>query len=408
MSRVVAIILHAVPEPNAGPLERAFAEDRRRNADRQARGFAALGATVEVIEMRRDDPTFGERLRGLARDHGLARTNDGAGLVVMGSGSIPLARQPDRAIFVAAAGGSVGAAKGSVAAAGGSVAASGGSVAAAGGSVGAAGGSVAAAARVVAGRSATGNPLALLANNRFSADILAIPAGIDLAGLPDLAADNAVPRWAVDQGIEVRDLRDRWRLQVDLDSPLDVVLVGSKADRPATSDDQKTGDRVDSVLERARAVAADPAREFLVAGRTSSTTLRWVERNTASRTRVLIEERGMKTALPGQRPTRSALGLLLDRNGPGALGTVIEQLADAAAVDSRVLMAHHFGRAESAWPEAEDRFASDLLLPDHIRDPWLRALTASAARARVPILLGGHTLVGPGLRLALGPRRLHP
>ena len=380
MSRVVAIILHAVPEPNAGPLERAFAEDRRRNADRQARGFAALGATVEVIEMRRDDPTFGERLRGLARDHGLARTLDGAGLVVMGSGSIPLARQPDRAMFVAAAGGSVGAAKGSVAAA----------------------------ARVVAGRSATGNPLALLANNRFSADILAIPAGIDLAGLPDLAADNAVPRWAVDQGIEVRDLRDRWRLQVDLDSPLDVVLVGSKADRPATSDDQKTGDRVDSVLERARAVAADPAREFLVAGRTSSTTLRWVERNTASRTRVLIEERGMKTALPGQRPTRSALGLLLDRNGPGALGTVIEQLADAAAVDSRVLMAHHFGRAESAWPEAEDRFASDLLLPDHIRDPWLRALTASAARARVPILLGGHTLVGPGLRLALGPRRLHP
>ena len=408
MSRVVAIILHAVPEPNAGPLERAFAEDRRRNADRQARGFAALGATVEVIEMRRDDPTFGERLRVLARDHGLARTNGGAGLVVMGSGSIPLARQPDRAIFVAAAGGSVAAVR-SVAAAVRSVAAAVRSVAAAVGSVAAAGGSVGAtAARAVAGRRATGNPPALLANNRFSADILAIPAGIDLGGLPDLAADNAVPRWAVDHGIAVRDLRGRWRLQVDLDSPLDVVLVGSKADRPATSDDQKTGDRVDSVLERARAVAADPAREFLVAGRTSSTTLRWVERNTASRTRVLIEERGMKTALPGQRPTRSALGLLLDRNGPGALGTVIEQLADAAAVDSRVLMAHHFGRAESAWPEAEDRFASDLLLPDHIRDPWLRALTASAARARVPILLGGHTLVGPGLRLALGPRRLHP
>jgi hypothetical protein len=50
---------------------------------------------------------------------------------------------------------------------------------------------------------------------------------------------------------------------------------------------------------------------------------------------------------------------------------------------------------------AEDRFASDLLLPDRIADPWLRSLTAAAVGAPVPILFGGHTLVGPGLRLAL-------
>jgi hypothetical protein len=112
----------------------------------------------------------------------------------------------------------------------------------------------------------------------------------------------------------------------------------------------------------------------------------------------------MKTAWPGQRPSRSALGLLLDVDGPNALASVLEQLADAAVVDTRVLMAHRFGRGEAAWPEAEDRFASDLLLPDRIRNPWLRALTASAAASRVPILLGGHTLVGPGLRLALRSR----
>ena len=364
MSRVVVIILHAVPESSAGPLERAFAEDRRHNADRQARGFAALGATVEIIETRRGGPPFGERLRGLARDHGLARSGDGAGLVVMGSGSIPLARRTDRAMFVAAAGGSV-------------------------------------------GSQPTGDPVTLLSNNWFSADILAIPAGIDIRGLPDLAADNGVPRWAADRGIEVRDLRDRWRLQVDLDSPLDTVLAASAAAGLATADD-RPGRHVSSVLERARAVAADPAAEFLIAGRTSSATLRWVERNTASRTRALIEERGMKTALRAQRPPQSALGLLLDVEGPDALGALVEKLADAAVVDTRVLMAHHFGRAEAAWPGAEDRFASDLLLPDQIRDPWLRALTTSAAGSRVPILLGGHTLVGPGLRLLLRPERPKP
>jgi hypothetical protein len=42
--------------------------------------------------------------------------------------------------------------------------------------------------------------------------------------------------------------------------------------------------------------------------------------------------------------------------------------------------------------------------PDSIADPWLRALTESARSAPIPIVLGGHTLVGPGVRLALRPR----
>jgi hypothetical protein len=74
-------------------------------------------------------------------------------------------------------------------------------------------------------------------------------------------------------------------------------------------------------------------------------------------------------------------------------------------IDSRVLMAHQFGPSESRWPAPEDRFGSDLLLPAAIANPWLRALTASAASAEsaaaapTPILLGGHTLVNGGLRL---------
>jgi hypothetical protein len=32
-------------------------------------------------------------------------------------------------------------------------------------------------------------------------------------------------------------------------------------------------------------------------------------------------------------------------------------------------------------------------------------VTASARDASIPVLLGGHTLVGPGIRLALGRRR---
>jgi hypothetical protein len=151
-------------------------------------------------------------------------------------------------------------------------------------------------------------------------------------------------------------------------------------------------------------VAADPAAELLVFGRSSSRTLAWLERQTACRVRFLAEERGLRTAPSRQRPARSTLGRLLAARGPEALGSIVADLGDGAILDSRVLLAERFGRDEVAWPSAEDRFASDLLRPDVIADPWLRAVTASAAEAAEPILLGGHTLVGPGLRWLIGTR----
>ncbi len=171
-------------------------------------------------------------------------------------------------------------------------------------------------------------------------------------------------------------------------------------------------------LAAVRAVAGDRRAELLVTGRTSAATLRWLERYAAARVRAWVEERGLRAAsrlaqatgpVPepaAGRPPASVLGTLLERDGPGSIGAHLARFADAAIVDTRVLLAHRLGPDESAWPPAEDRFASDLLLPDRIVDPWLRELTASAVAAPIPILLGGHTLVGPGIRLVVdGPPR---
>ena len=175
------------------------------------------------------------------------------------------------------------------------------------------------------------------------------------------------------------------------------------------------GERVAAV----RAVAGDRRGELLVAGRTSAGTLAWLERHAAARVRAWVEERGLRAAsrlaqsddrtdraARQPRAPTSILGALLDRDGPGALGEHLARFADAAIVDTRVLLAHRLGADAAAWPVAEDRFASDLLLAGRIADPWLRDLTASAADAPIPILLGGHTLVGPGVRLVVeGPWR---
>jgi hypothetical protein len=383
MPPVAVRILHAEPGPQAGPLERALIQARAELAERHRIGFLAAGATdVRVVAGPPDGLSFGERLRGLAAE---AVGTGAGGLVVLGSGSLPLATAGDRRAFVAAAGGLVPAA---------------------------------------------------LANNVYSADIVALSGATllrELGDLPDLPADNALPRWLAEvAGVPVSGLQ-RWRLGIDLDSPLDLLLAGRTID---ATRQRMAGLDIDAVvvrLGRVRAILADRRAELVLAGRTSAGTLRALECGAACRVRALVEERGLRAsstlalgvadrgpggdiADPGsvaarngdivavRRPPRSTLGLLVDRDGPEALGGLLAELGDGAVVDSRVLMAHRFGADEAAWPPAEDRFAADLLLPDRIADPWLRALITGLRDAPIPILAGGHTLVGPGIRLLAGRR----
>ena len=348
MVAIAVLILHPTPAGRADEIEGWVAAARAAVAERHRLGFLEAGADeVAVLAGPPDGRTFGARLR----DHVEARRP--GGLVVLGSGAIPLATTADRRAFVEAA--------------------------------------------------ASAGPRAL-ANNRYSADVVAIALASNLMDAGDLANDNALPRWLAEvAGYEVADLRRRWRLGFDIDGPLDLALLGGRAWllRPPAG----ILDRVVERLADVRAVARDPRAELLVAGRVAADGLAWLERSTASRTRALIEERGFRTRIAGQRPARSSLGLILDRDGPEALGAILAELGDAALVDTRVLIANRCGADERAWPVAADRFASDLLLPDRIAHPWLRALTVAARDAAIPIVLGGHSLVGPGLRLALGADR---
>jgi CTP:molybdopterin cytidylyltransferase MocA len=356
------LIFHAAAPDGAGPLVRALAEARRSLAERQRIAFLAAGGDeAEIVAGPPDGRSFGERLGAAMR----ARTGSpggavAGGAIVLGSGSIPLAQAADLRRFVEVAAGPAGHA---------------------------------------------------LANNRYSADVVAVSRAADLAELPPLPVDNALPRWLEERaGVAVADLRSRWRLGVDIDTPLDLIVLG---DRHGTA--PLIGERLAALSE----VLTNRRAELLVAGRVSSATLRWLESGAACRVRALVEERGLRAATglaqsgatTGSRPPRSVLGELLDRDGPESLAGIVARLADAALIDTRVLLAHRHGADESApasapsssgpWPAAEDRFASDLSLPESIADPWLRALTASAATSPVdhPILLGGHTLVNGGLRL---------
>jgi hypothetical protein len=361
-SGVVWILDRELPA-GSGPLERLLGRARTLNAAVLRDGFRAAGADDVRIDVSVDDTVFGARLRSLVRS---APASSGG--IVLGAGSLPLATATDfiRLVDVAQSG-----------------------------------------------------ERRALTNSRFSADVVALGQVGMLLDLPNLASDNALPRWLAEvAGIPVSVMAGRQRLAFDLDSPLDLILLDPEGGR-STVWREMTALADDPVLELAQrrlgevaGVASDRRAELLIAGRTSAAAVRWLECRVQARIRALIEERGIRastSAAQASAPTRpraaaSTLGLLLERDGPDALGELVARLGDAALIDTRVLLAHRHGVDERAWPAAEDRFASDLLVDESIADPWLRALTRSARTARVPISLGGHTLVGPGVPFALARR----
>ncbi|MET1232406.1 MAG: hypothetical protein ABWY52_06115 [Candidatus Limnocylindrales bacterium] len=343
MGNVTVIILHPPPESD-GPLTSMLHEARRSLAEHQAVLFTDAGGGTVWIEQGPRASTFGARLDEVA-------ASIRGGLVLLGAGAVPLLRRSDaRRLFDVAHGG---------------------------------------------GRVA-------MTNNRYSSDIIAISDASLLRGLGEEPDDNALPRRLAERGVSVGELPDRGRLALDLDTPLDLALLANVpgVPRPLRELVAASG-LVVPRLGELRALAADPGAELLVFGRAPSRSLAWLERRTACRIRFLSEERGLRTAPAAQRPARATLGRLIDVRGPEALAAIVAELADGAVLDSRVLLADRFGRDQDGWPRPEDRYASDLHRPTDIADPWLRALTASAVGSRLPILLGGHTLIGPGLPLLL-------
>ncbi len=334
-----------------------------------------MGAgAAEVRIVRERAPSFGAALRRLANGMTSDDRPGPPGLVVLGAGAVPLLR--------------------------------------------------AGAARLLVAVAASGERRAL-SNNRYSSDICAVGDARVLRDLPALPGDNALPRWLTERaGIPVAELPGRDRLALDLDTPLDLALLAlARGVPPALRRLAGRDDLEVPRLAELRALLGDRRRELLVFGRTSSRGMALLERRASCRVRFLAEERGLRassglaqghaprrrvaqgTAGRAIRPPRATLGRLLEaRGGPSALAPMVAELGDGAILDTRVLLADRLGPDDARWPSPEDRYASDLLRPAAVTDPWLRELTASAAGAAIPILLGGHTLVGPGLRVLVGAR----
>lgn len=237
----------------------------------------------------------------------------------------------------------------------------------------------------------------VISNNYFSADMVAFTPGsvVDKIDLPE--TDNFLPRLLHDQaGLESRPLPRSPETQFNLDSPADLAILkvagggGSNLAAFVGGLDLRT-----EPYERLSKLLVDAKAEVLLAGRVGSQVWPYLESATACRFRVYSEERGMRAAgRDTSGEARSLLAFHLREVGSERFFAEFAELADAACIDTRPLLAHLGIRASR-----EDRFLSDLGRPDGIEDAFLGEFTQAANDAPIPVLLGGHSLISGGLML---------
>ena len=248
----------------------------------------------------------------------------------------------------------------------------------------------------------------VITNNQFASDWMALaPASAIHDWVERLPRDNMLG-WVLsaEAGLPVQSLSPSAASRLDIDTPLDLMALSlHHGARPHL---RRYLDRLAlpaARLQNALRVLQTPASHVFISGRLAPDVWSAVNGVTRSWLRVVSEERGMvSSGRQARGEVRSLLAAHIESIGLKTFMETLSQWADAAFIDTRVLLAHH-GR----WPDTASRFASDLGHAAQVDDAWLRAFTEAALAAPIPIVLGGHGLLSGDMlafceRIAEGQR----
>jgi hypothetical protein len=240
----------------------------------------------------------------------------------------------------------------------------------------------------------------VVTNNVHSCDWVGFtPASELLSLLAHQTSDNSVA-WGLanDGSLDAWSSAPSAATRLDLDTPADLMMAFH---HPRIGRHLRTFlDGLDLDLARVDAILDEMARDggsLALAGRASPAVWDAMDRATMCWVRVFAEERGMRASGRMERgEVRSLLADYVAYAGFDGLFDTLAGMVNGVLLDDRVLLA-----AQGLWPQAADRYNSDLYRWDEVAEPTLRALTRAAAECRVPVVLGGHSVVAGGLMALL-------
>ena len=236
----------------------------------------------------------------------------------------------------------------------------------------------------------------VVTNNLHSCDWVGFVPAVDVAPLIAQEANDNALAWAMayEGGLPIEHLPASAAARFDLDTPADLLIahrhpgIGPHLRRFLDGLGWESR-QLDQVL----ATMACEGGSLAVVGRASAGAWASLERATRCWVRVFAEERGMRASGRQERgEARSLLADYLELVGVERFFDELAELVDGVLFDNRVILA-----ARKLWPTAFDRFNSDLYRWDRVGEPFLRRFTRAAAQARVPVILGGHSVVAGGL-----------
>lgn len=238
-------------------------------------------------------------------------------------------------------------------------------------------------------------PEMLLANNSQSADLVAFrPADrVNKINLPPM--DNMLANVLRDDaGLDLKLMPLSLGTVFDLDTPTDILVLaaGSLAGQRTRAEVNRLNLDL-SRVEKAKKVMAGYYEDIILMGRVGAPIVAYINTNLKCRLRIYSEERGMKAlGRLGQGEVTAMMGYFLEEVGLEKFFSFMERVASCAFIDSRVIFAHF-----KLDLDERERYCSDLGLYQEMDNPFAREFTRRAVESRIPIVLGGHSLVSGGL-----------
>lgn len=234
-------------------------------------------------------------------------------------------------------------------------------------------------------------------NNRLSPDMVMWKPASAVSAVESCQNDNEFG-YALEQqaGLSVRFFPSDLGFRFDLDTPVDALLAaasfacGPRLRKAVVNWGQQVPiERVRAVLHRS------DYPDVALIGRVNPVEAERFGQAIGVRVRIFSEERGMKALGRVERgEVRSLLGSLVEAVGWKRFFELLGEQVQCALFDTRVIL-EHFGVRVSE----EERYAADLGWMEQVRNPFLRELAQAALDAPIPVLMGGQSLVGGGLRL---------
>lgn len=240
------------------------------------------------------------------------------------------------------------------------------------------------------------HPPCVVVNNLQSVDLLAWNPADFIQRITPPDSDNFLGWLLREAGMERILIPNSASIHFDLDTPTDFLILGLSGQAgPRARAALKAVPWSAGALVRAADVLTTDLPEVAVIGRVGTPIIDHCNKYLRVRLRVFSEERGMK-ALRREEEGRvvSLVADMIDLMGPRQFFRQLESICSAVFFDTRVVFANR-GRRISEW----DRFHSDLGQVELIHDPWVRDLTEAAMECRIPVVLGGHSVVSGGLWL---------